>query len=542
MLLLVTLILIPVLSATTFKVAVLPLKRLDSASKYIQKFLTIRDLQRSFDKSDKYELMDMEAVAEKFEEFDITDIDDMEKTDMAEISKELNADVLILGTISAGGTLQTGEQSFQCQFRFYSMKTDDLTSQRVDVVKAKKKRWATLDTDFMGKLNSFISDELQKMKNIAIQDYHAENYKQAENGFNNVLNYDPTIKDVYYYLGMIAFNQKNYPKAVTDLNKALPDTLKIADSKILQGLVNTYRDMGDKNMQISTLERLANLQKDEELWLNIANLYAENNQNAQARTALESALRIDPEFKKAHYRMALLLYDMQNYNDAIPYLKKASDENPENDLFARRLAFSYQKAGRINEAIANYEEIISSNPNNTNAYLNLAGLYRTAATDAGEQNNQTLVKEYNQKALSTLNSLKTLDPENPQVYLRFADVYLATNNPAEAEKNANLALAKDGRMYQPYVILATINQRNGSTRYNQFIDLEKRAMEAYGNTAKRLGQQRDAARLDANTLFRRADEQLKAARIRTSDAEVLTDIDNKLAVLAQLISQSSKTF
>ena len=542
MLLLVTLILIPVLSATTFKVAVLPLKRLDSASKYIQKFLTIRDLQRSFDKSDKYELMDMEAVAEKFEEFDITDIDDMEKTDMAEISKELNADVLILGTISAGGTLQTGEQSFQCQFRFYSMKTDDLTSQRVDVVKAKKKRWATLDTDFMGKLNSFISDELQKMKNIAIQDYHAENYKQAENGFNNVLNYDPTIKDVYYYLGMIAFNQKNYPKAVTDLNKALPDTLKIADSKILQGLVNTYRDMGDKNMQISTLERLANLQKDEELWLNIANLYAENNQNAQARTALESALRIDPEFKKAHYRMALLLYDMQNYNDAILYLKKASDENPENDLFARRLAFSYQKAGRINEAIANYEEIISSNPNNTNAYLNLAGLYRTAATDAGEQNNQTLVKEYNQKALSTLNSLKTLDPENPQVYLRFADVYLATNNPAEAEKNANLALAKDGRMYQPYVILATINQRNGSTRYNQFIDLEKRAMEAYGNTAKRLGQQRDAARLDANTLFRRADEQLKAARIRTSDAEVLTDIDNKLAVLAQLISQSSKTF
>lgn len=542
LLLVMTVILASVLSAATFKVAVLPLKRLDSASKYIQKFLTIRDLQYTFDKNDKFELMNMKVVAEAFEEMDIEDIDDMEKEDMAEAGKLLKADVVILGTIGAGGYNNKMQQVFNIQFRFYSMKTNDMTSFRVDVVKPKKDRWKTLDKDFMGKLTGFINEELDKMKNIAIQDYYAENYKQAEEGFNNVLLYNPEIKDAYFYMGLIAYQQKNYPQAITNLNKALSDSLVLADSKVLQNLANVYKDSGDRNMQINTLVKLANLQQDEELWLSVANLYVENNQNDKAREALEKSLALDPNFRKAQYRMAFLLFDMSNYNDAIPYLEKAADENPENDLIGRRLAFSYQKAGRISSAITRYEDMIKTNPNNNIAYLNLAGLYRTAAGEAAEQNNQPLVNEYNQKALNTLQRLQQIDSENALVYLRFADTYLAMNNTGEAEKNAQLALSKDARLYQPYVIMATINQRNGSTKYNQFIDYEKKAQETYGNTARRFAQLRDAARLEANTLFRKADEQLRAAKLRTTEPEVISDIDNKLSVLANLISQSAKMF
>jgi len=537
MLLILTLVLTSMIAVTTIKVAVLPLKRLDSASKYIQKFLTIRDLQMAFDKNEKYELLNMKTTAEIFKDMDIEDIDEMEKEDLAEIGKELKADVVIIGVISA-----LNVNTFSIQFRFYSMRTDDLKSQRVDVVKEKKKRWAVLDKDFMGKLAGFINEEVEKINTLAIQDYHSENYKQAEQGFNTILNYNPGNKQALYYLGLIAYQQKDYIKAESNMLKALPDSLTTKETNILQDLSNVYRDKGDKEMLISTLIKIANLQKDEELWLNIANLYAESGQNAKAKESLQNALKLDPEFTKAKYRMAFLLYDMASYDEAIPYLEIASNDNPDNDIIARRLAFSYQKAGRINEAITRYENLIISNATNAVAYLNLAGLYRTAAAEASEVNNQPLVIEYNNKALATMNKLKVIDPENAFVYLRFADIYLATSNLTEAETNANTALNKDSSLYQPYIILATINQRRGTDKYNQFIELDKKFQSAFGKTADRLAKDRDAARIAANGLFKRAEDQLRAARIRTSEPEVLSDVDNKLNALTPLINQTGKVF
>ncbi len=534
---LVTIAVTSVLTATTIKVAVLPLKRLDSSSKYIQKFLTIRDLEHTFNTNDKYELLNLKTTADAFKDMDIADIDDMEKDDMSAIGKELNADVVILGVISA-----VNEQTFSIQFRFYSMKTQDLKQQKVDVVKSKKKRWAVLEKDFLGKLASFINDETDKMLTLAIQDYHAENFKQAEQGFNTILNYNPDYKPAYYYLGMIAYKQKKYDAAITNLNKSLADTLTTKDVITLQSLSSAYGDKGDNINKISTLVKVANLQNDEELWLSIANMYVENNQKDKAEEALLNAIKIDPKFMKAQTRMAFLLYDNGKYSEAIPYLEKAATENPDNDTIARRLAFSYQKAGRIGEAIARYEGLLKTSPNNTNAYLNLAGLYRAAAADASEKNNQALVTEYNMKSLETLNKLKAIDAENAIMYLRFADVYLSLNNLKDAESNANSALAKDASLYQPYIILATINQRRGSDKYNEFIVLEKEASKAYGGKADRLSKERDAARIAANAAFRKAEEQLKAVKSRSSEPEVISDVDSKLSNLAQLIAQSGKAY
>ena len=44
----------------TTKVAILPLKALDSSSRYITKILTVRDLDLTFDKYANYVLLDME--------------------------------------------------------------------------------------------------------------------------------------------------------------------------------------------------------------------------------------------------------------------------------------------------------------------------------------------------------------------------------------------------------------------------------------------------------------------------------------------------
>jgi len=524
-----------IISAETIKVAVLPLKRLDSASKYIQKFLTIRDLQHTFDKNAKYEMIDLKQTAEAFKDMAIDDLDTMEKEDMAEIGKELKADLVVLGIINA-----RNQQVFSIQFRYYSMRTDNVVSRGIEVGKEKRKRWTVLEKDFLGSLTDFFDGEINKLFTLAIQDYHSENYKKAEQGFNNVLQFIPGSRKSHYYLGQIAYNQKNYPKAVSEFNKALPDTLSNADVSTLQSLSNAYRDMGNKEMMLSTLERLASIQEDEELWLRVANLYAENNMNVKARESLVKALKIEPKYLNAQIRMAFLLFDMANYSEAILYLEIAANSNPDNDLIARRLAFSYQKAGMINEAITRYENMIQADPTNLLAYLNLAGIYRTAAAEEAEKNNTVLVNEYNQKALNTIIKLKAVDPENALVYIRLADVYLAMNNFRDAEANALTAMNKDSAMYQPFIILGTINQRRGTEQYNIYVDRDKQFQKAIGREANRLAKERDAARLSANSFFKRADEQLKSAKSKTSEPEIILDLDGKLTALVQLISQTSK--
>jgi len=537
LLLIMTIVVTSIVFAATVKVAVLPLKRLDSPSKYIQKFLTIRDLEHTFNTDDKYELIDLKETAEVFKDMNIIDLDEMEKEDMAEIGKELKADVVILGVISA-----ISDQKFSIQFRYYSMRTDDIKSQRVDVVKDKKKRWKVLQDEFLVSVTNFFNDEINKMITLAIQDYHAENYRPAEQVLNTVLSYAPDNKEAYKYLGFIAYKQNNYDKAISDLNKAIPDSMTVKNIDILQGLSDVYRATKNNEMLIKTLMMMAELKKDPSIWLNIANLYAGEKQYIKAREALLTAIDLDPEYLEAQYRIAFLLLDMAEYNEAIPYLKKASEDNPDSDLISRRLAFAYQKAGRISEAIAEYENRIKASPLTSLNYLNLAGLYRIAASEAADSSNQALVNVYNNKALETLSKLKEIDEENPLVYLRLADVYLATNKLNDAEANADLAMDKDDTLYQPYIILATINQRKGSDQYSNFIDLEKRAAKAYGNTATQLGKQRDAARKLANTLYKKADEQLRDAKARTTEADVIADVDSKLASLAPLITQTGEAY
>ncbi|MCD8479963.1 MAG: tetratricopeptide repeat protein [Candidatus Cloacimonetes bacterium] len=117
----------------------------------------------------------------------------------------------------------------------------------------------------------------------------------------------------------------------------------------------------------------------------------------------------------------------------------------------------------MDEAIARYEGLIRNNPNNAQAYLNVVSLYRQQASEASDP---AIVEQLNTKAINAMNELKRVDPENPMAYLNLASIYLAQGKNADAETNANLTLQKDPTLYQPYIILATVNQSKGTNDYN----------------------------------------------------------------------------
>jgi len=516
------------ISAVTMKIAVLPLKRLDRGSEYIRRMLTVRDLQHTFDKADHLDLKDMKEVEKYYKNAKLGDVEALTKDQLAKIANDLDVEFVIIGTIGARGN------EFTVAMRLYSTRTNELRAISFNVGKQRDPRWAILENVFLKNLEDFISSEIDKLYNIAINNHSAGDFSIAEKGFLSVIELDPDRMDAYYFLSDINYRGEKYAEAKRFIDRAL--TLAPDNIRSLELLIKIYEDSGDVSNQIKTMERVAQLTQDAELYLLIGNTYIQNNQIENAIIALRKAVLVDPEFAPAQYRLAFLFYDQERFDEAIEYLEFAYSQFPENDIIARRLAISYQRTGRTNEAIRKYEQVIQNNPQNVQAYLNIVSLYRMLAGDAADA---ATANQFYDKAIESMNALKKVAPDNALSYLNLASIYLAQNKLAEAETNANQAITRNSALHQSYVILGTINQTRGTEQYNRFVDLERRAADAVGRQATTLRQQRDAARVQANTHFRRAEEMLRSARERTTDAEVLNDINRRLTTIAQLIGQTN---
>ncbi len=512
----------------TTKVAILPIKSIDAGSRNVNKIMTVRDLDLVFSMHPQYELMGMDHVKDEFKYFAIPDVEDIEPEEMKEIADELGANVLISGSISTSRNDQ-----FAVSMRLFSARTSELAQTSFTVTNNKYLRWQKLDEELMGTLDKFISNEADKIFNFATNFYATGNYPEAERQLNLALGLNPENVNALYYLGATKYKTKDYAAAEGYFNQVL--ALEENHIQSLRMLNDMYEERGETNKRLAVLEKIATINEDEELWLVVANLYAEQNNNIKAEQALRTALQLEPDYALAKTRLAFLLFDAGRYGDAIEYLEAAYDAYPENDIISRRLAVSYQRSGRMNAAIERYEGLIKSNPNNTQAYLNVVGLYRQMAAEATETR---IATEYNNKAINAMNELKKVDANNPMAYLNLASIYLAQNKNSEAEQNANLALSKDPSLYQPYIILATINQSSGTNDYNRFVDLEKRASQAVGREATRLSQERDAAKSSANQKFRRSLEQLNSAKLRAEDSEVISDLNGRISRLNTLIEQT----
>ncbi len=512
----------------TTKVAILPLKALDSPSRYITKILTVRDLEMTFDKYANYDLTDLDQTAAEFKLTGYRDVEDLELEELKEISQTLASDVIVVGNVS-----EARANVFNIALRFYSTRSEELKPISFNVGKDKYSRWKALDDNMMKELDNFISNEMDKIFNIATNYYNNGNYTDAEKSLRQVVALKPDKDEAYYYLGNTYAKTGKNDLAETNFRRAFE--LDPKDQRSARALIELFEKTNQTSKRIALMEQLATANEDEELWLAIGNLYDQQGNKAKAEDSFRKALIANPDYATANLRLAFMLYDDGKFNEAIPYLEKAFDQAPDNEIISRRLATSYQKSGRTQDAIAKYEGLISANPGNVNAYLNVIGLYRNIASEATDTQ---VVAAMTKKALDYTLELRRIDPENPYAYLNLAAIYLSQNKYADAETNANATISRNPTLYQPYVILSVINQTRGTEAYNNYLDLDKQAAKAVGAALNRIRTQRDAAKANANQLFRRAEDNLKQARNYATETETLNDINNRLTNIARLISQT----
>ena len=518
------------------KVAILPLEKLDNQSGYIKKIMEVRDLQLVFDLTSEFILIDSETIAKVYDDYGDIAVDELDKEEILDIGKELGADLVITMTIE-----EIRNPQFKLIYNLFSMRTGNVAAGRANVVKNADLRIATLNEEFMGKIDDFVTTEMLTLIDIAKQAYNTRRYDVAQESFENIKQIDPSLDEPYYYLGLINLQEEKYDDALSYFDYLVEkDTTGNIDYFDKQAQV--YLRQGMYREATVPTRKIVEIRDTKDDWLKLADLYARINDLNNMGGAVLKAIEKDSTDSEAIYRYANVLYDMQNYQDAIPYLEKAVELFPEDDIIVSNLVSAYQQTGQIAQAIENYEAIVKKDKNNINARLNLANMYLSAAKDAEKEGKTKTASSYKQKATKEYNAVVKIDNTNGVVYTRLANLYLEEKDYAKATTNVDKAMIFSANNYAPFLLSAQIKQTLGLEKFQAAAKFNSEIPKATGSKAESLANQRDQAKEEASQLYRQAEENLKQANKVTSQPKVQNIVESRLARLRELNERLETSF
>lgn len=202
-----------------------------------------------------------------------------------------------------------------------------------------------------------------------------ENYSQAAEMFNRVLQIEPSNDAALYQLAGLKINKEDYASA--------------------QGLLENAVAVNPDNKWY---------------WLSLTDCYEKTNNAPKLENAFKQLIRLDGDDTDYKLDYAKLLYYEQKYDDALnvyDQIIKINGGLDDNVLAGRQKI--YLKQGKVNQAASEIQQMINANPSEIRYYLLLAELY--------------ISNNFADKALKTLQGAEKLYPKNPQLHLALADVY-----------------------------------------------------------------------------------------------------------------------
>lgn len=179
-------------------------------------------------------------------------------------------------------------------------------------------------------------------------------------------------------------------------------------------------------------------------WFNLGRLRESQNKPEDAAEAYQNCLRIDPDFRGAALRLAIIKRQLGEPEVAVELYQKVLSQNPRYTLARYNLGVVLSSIGRADEAAIQYALVLEQDPDNQKARLNLAVIRRS----------QGLYEE----ARDLLQTGLAQDPSNISARFNLALLYGDLELKTEQEKELKRILRLDpkfgkawrslGRLYE----------------------------------------------------------------------------------------------
>ena len=523
------------LFAEKLKLATLNFDAKDDGSKYmIGKTGIYRDLKMIFKKSDDFELLKTDDTRKVYKNSGYSNLNAIEPKEVLDFSQSIGADIIIWGDILSESN------RFKLLVSLLNTKNVEKMTITIDIPKASKKRQPIIKEALLKAIEELTSDKNEEILNIAKQYFANKQYNLAKIEYKKLYDADPENIEVILALGYINFKQSNYSKAENYYRIGLKSDNE--NEKIRDFLITLLIQQERFQEAAEELEIVAeNDGENVELALRIGMTYAMSDDLVdEAIEAFEKVLEIDENNLKAKRELGLLLFIDESYQSSIEYLSEANKEWPEDEDVAKKLSIAYLKAGKLEEAIHNYQELIKIVPNETKNYLNLANAYRILATERADQGNVAEAKKMNQNAINTLNDILKIEANNITAVLRISDAYIALGNMSKAEEFANKAKAIDENNITAYKLLIKVYHTKAYKRFNEYVDFQKQASKALGDDVNILNEKRNKAMDESNRLFGKAKANIQKALKLSQNASEQKSLQRQLKDINKQLQDSKK--
>jgi tetratricopeptide (TPR) repeat protein len=174
--------------------------------------------------------------------------------------------------------------------------------------------------------------------------------------------------------------------------------------------------------------------KDVESWVTLGRLYAGTNDSANAESAYNSALAVEPDNEDALTGLALVYGNQGDTAKAIEKLKTATDKSP-NPRSLMILAQAYENQKNYKDAADALKKAMEMQPENER-------LARSLAEDL-------FFSDQYDEALKIYGALSEHNPKDPVMPLRMADIYRAKHDFAKAHEAIDRAKKMDPEGLEP---------------------------------------------------------------------------------------------
>jgi tetratricopeptide (TPR) repeat protein len=222
--------------------------------------------------------------------------------------------------------------------------------------------------------------------------YTAQDYKVAAQHYEEALANDPSLTDLYFFLG------NSYDNLYRPAKKGDP-----TNDAYLEKAVDNYKK-GSEKASTPSIKHLS-LQ----YLVNVYNSPDKMNDPAQAEPLLLSMIQMDPTDPTNYFVLSRIYEDAGDYERAEQQLLAARQQKPKDSAVYMNLAGFYQRQGDFDKMIEAVQERTRQEPNNPEAFYTLATFYwEKASRDVKLSDAQKA--NYAQAGLDAVN--KALDLKN----------------------------------------------------------------------------------------------------------------------------------
>lgn len=263
---------------------------------------------------------------------------------------------------------------------------------------------------------------------------HAEDVNKAIDFLKKAFTLDPNSQQIGDELAEIYYQSQRIRDAVTEANSILakdPDNLP-ARRLLARIYVRTLGDLSNTAGQRDTVARAAEQYReilrldpgdtDAALWL--ARLYRLQNEQDKAESVLRDLLAREPANENGVEQLTQLLLDEGKSQEAVSSLQVILQRAPTPRLW-ELLGDAYNQIHDLPKAEQAYRHAADAQPDDINHHKELA---------------QTLLgEEKYSEALEQFQRLTQMDADNPDNYVRLAEIYRQLKQLDKAEQNILLA-------------------------------------------------------------------------------------------------------